>query len=55
MNEWNLINALNFNHNHEMSKVSKQTENKSCRSNVNKKHKCKKIKEHECEHEKNKK
>ena len=55
MNEWNLINTSDFDHNHEINKVSKQMKNKSCKNNVNKKHECEKIKEHECEHEKNKK
>ena len=36
-----------------MSKVSEQTENRSCRSNVNKEHECEKVRKHECECEKN--
>ena len=42
MNEWNLINILNSDYNHEMSEVSKQMKNKNCKSNVNKKHECEK-------------
>ena len=38
-----------------MSKVSKQTKNKSHKNNVNKEYEHKKIRKHECECEKNKK
>ena len=55
MSEWNLINALNFDCSCEMSKISKQMKNKSCRNNINKKCECKKIKKCECKCEKNKK
>ena len=54
MNKWNFINASDFNHNHEMNEISKQTKNKSCKSSVNKKHKHEKVREYKCEHEKNK-
>ena len=36
-----------------MSKVSKQTKNRSCKSNVNKKCECEKVRKCEYEHEKN--
>ena len=55
MNEWNFINASDSDYNHEVSEISKQTENKNCRSNVNKECECEKVRECECECEKNKK
>ena len=54
MSEWNPINILSFDCNHEVSKVNEQMKNKNCRSSVNKECECEKVRKHKHECEKNK-